>query len=138
MVESRLEKGVIAVGANDGPVSITRDNGKSWKNVTPKDLGPGGRIQNIEDSPHVKGRFYIAAYRYLYEHDLKPYIYRTDNYGESWTLLTDGKNGIPADYPARVVREDPRAGGAALRRDRVRASTSRSTPAGTGSRCSRT
>jgi hypothetical protein len=111
MVESRLEKGVIAVGANDGPVSITRDNGKSWKNVTPKDLGPGARIQNIDDSPHMKGRFYIAAYRYLMEHDLKPYLYRTDNYGESWTLLTDGRNGIPADYPTRVVREDPRQAG---------------------------
>jgi hypothetical protein len=47
------------------------------------------------------------VYRYLREHDLKPYIYRTDDYGETWTLLTDGKNGIPFDHPTRVVREDP-------------------------------
>ena len=101
---------MIWVGANDGPVSVTRDNGKTWKNVTPKDL-VGARIQTVEDSPHMKGRAYIAAYRYMREHDLKPYIYRTDNYGESWTLLTDGKNGIPDDFPTRVVREDPKQPG---------------------------
>jgi photosystem II stability/assembly factor-like uncharacterized protein len=107
MVESRLEKGVIWVGANDGPVHVSRDNGKTWKNVTPKGLAPGGRVQTIEDSPHRKGTAYVAIYRYLREHDLKPYIYRTENYGESWTLLTDGRNGIPVDHPTRVVREDP-------------------------------
>jgi hypothetical protein len=110
MIESRLERGVIWVGSNDGPVSVTRDNGKSWKNVTPKDL-VGARIQTVEDSPHMKGRAYIAAYRFMREHDLKPYIYRTDNYGETWTLLTDGKNGIPGDFPTRVVREDPKQAG---------------------------
>ena len=110
MIESRLERGVIWVGANDGPVSVTRDNGKTWKNVTPKDL-VGARIQTIEDSPHMKGRAYIAGYRFMREHDLKPYIYRTDNYGETWTLLTDGKNGIPIDHPTRVIREDPRQAG---------------------------
>lgn len=110
MIESRLERGVIWVGANDGPVSVTRDNGKTWKNVTPKDL-VGARIQTVEDSPHMKGRAYIAAYRFMREHDFKPYIYRTDNYGETWTLLTDGKNGIPGDYATRVVREDPRQPG---------------------------
>ena len=110
MVESRLERGVIWVGANDGPVSVTRDNGKTWKNVTPKGL-VGARIQTVEDSPHMKGRAYIAGYRFMREHDLKPYIYRTDNYGGTWTLLTDGMNGIPADYPTRVVREDPRQAG---------------------------
>jgi photosystem II stability/assembly factor-like uncharacterized protein len=110
MIESRLERGVIWIGANDGPVSVTRDNGKTWKNVTPKDL-VGARIQTVEDSPHMKGRAYIAGYRFMREHDLKPYIYRTDNYGETWTLLTDGKNGIPIDHPTRVIREDPRQAG---------------------------
>jgi hypothetical protein len=88
-------------------VHVSRDNGKTWKNVTPKGLGPGGRVQTIEDSPHRKGTAYVAVYRYLREHDLKPYIYKTDNYGDSWTLLTDGRNGIPVDHPTRVVREDP-------------------------------
>jgi hypothetical protein len=111
MVESRLEPGVIWVGANDGPVSVTRDNGRTWKGVTPKDLPIGGRVQNIEDSPHRKGSAYIAVYRYLREHDLRPYIYVTNDYGETWTRLTDGTNGIPNDFPTRVVREDPdRAG----------------------------
>lgn len=107
MTESRVERGVLWVGANDGPVSVSRDNGKTWKNVTPKGLLPGGRVQTVEDSPHRKGSAYVAIYRYLREHDLKPYIYRTDDYGDTWTLLTDGKNGIPADHPTRVVREDP-------------------------------
>ena len=106
-VESRLEKGVLWTGANDGPVHVSRDGGKTWTNVTPKDLPPGGRVQNIEDSPHRKGSVYVAVYRYLREHDLRPYIYRTDDYGVTWTRLTTGHNGVPADYPTRVVREDP-------------------------------
>ena len=110
LTESRLERGVLWVGANDGPVHVSRDNGKTWKNVTPPGL-VGARIQNIEDSPHARGRAYIAGYRFLREHDLKPYIYRTDDYGATWTLLTDGKNGIPDDHPTRVVREDPKQPG---------------------------
>ena len=111
MDESPLERGVIWVGANDGPVHLTRDNGKTWKNVTPKDLPPGGRVQNIDASHLRKGSAYIAVYRFLREHDLKPYIYMTSDYGASWTKLTDGANGIPDDHPTRVVREDPvRAG----------------------------
>ncbi len=107
MAESRLEKGVLWVGANDGPVHVSRDGGKTWTNVTPKDLPPGGRVQTIEDSPHRKGSAYIAVYRFLREHDLRPYVYRTDDYGRTWTKLADGTNGIPDDHPVRVVREDP-------------------------------
>lgn len=108
--ESPIERGVIWVGANDGPVHVTRDGGANWTNVTPKGLPPGGRVQQIDPSPHRKGSAYIAVYRYLLD-DFAPYIYRTDDYGATWTRLTDGRNGIPADYPTRVVREDPdRAG----------------------------
>jgi photosystem II stability/assembly factor-like uncharacterized protein len=103
--ESRLERGVIWTGSNDGPVYVTRDGGKTWKNVTPKDLPPGGRVQTIEDSPHRKGSAYLAVYRYLLN-DWQPYIYLTNDYGATWTRLTDGKNGIPSDWPTRVVRED--------------------------------
>jgi photosystem II stability/assembly factor-like uncharacterized protein len=106
IAESPLEKGVIWTGSNDGPFHVTRDNGKTWTNVTPKDLPEGGRVQYIEASPHRKGSAYYAVYRYLLG-DFQPYIYRTDDYGKSWTRLTDGKNGIPADWPTRVVREDP-------------------------------
>ncbi|MGH9348358.1 MAG: VPS10 domain-containing protein, partial [Vicinamibacterales bacterium] len=104
--EARNEKGVLWAGANDGPVHVSRDAGRTWTNVTPKDL-VGARIQNIEDSPHRKGSAYIAGYRFLREHDLHPYVYLTNDYGRTWTKLTDGKNGIPADHPVRVVREDP-------------------------------
>ena len=101
---------MIWTGANDGPFHVTRDNGKTWTNVTPKDLPTGGRVQWIDASPHRRGSAYFAVYRYLLG-DYAPYIYRTDDYGKTWTRLTDGKNGIPADTPTRVVREDPdRAG----------------------------
>lgn len=104
--ESKLEPGVIWTGSNDGPFYVTRDNGKTWKNITPKGLPEGGRVQYIETSPHRRGSAYYAVYRYLLG-DFAPYIYKTEDYGATWTKLTDGKNGIPADWPTRVVREDP-------------------------------
>jgi photosystem II stability/assembly factor-like uncharacterized protein len=106
IAESPLEKGVIWTGSNDGPFYVTRNNGKTWANVTPKDLPTGGRVQYIDPSPHRKGSAYFAVYRWLLG-DFEPYIYRTDDYGKTWTRLTTGKNGIPADWPTRVVREDP-------------------------------
>jgi len=104
--ESRLEKGVIWVGTNDGFVQLTRDGGKTWTNVTPRGMPPMGRVQSIDDSPHRKGSALVSYYRTLLG-EFKPYIYKTDDYGATWTLLTDGKNGIPGDYPTRVAREDP-------------------------------
>jgi hypothetical protein len=104
--ESRLEKGVIWVGTNDGFVQVTRDGGRTWTNVTPKGMPTMGRVQTIDDSPHRKGSAFVAYYRTLLG-EFHPYIYRTEDYGATWTLLTDGKNGIPADQPTRVVREDP-------------------------------
>ncbi len=104
--ESPVQRGVIWTGSNDGPIYVTRDDGKTWSNVTPKDIAPGGRVQNIEPSPHHAGTAYVAMYRYLLG-DFAPYIYRTGDFGKTWTRLTDGKNGIAADEPTRVVREDP-------------------------------
>lgn len=104
--ESKLQKGLIWVGANDGPVHVTRDGGINWEKVTPSDLSPGGRVDAVEPSSHQASKAYIAVLRYQLG-DFKPYIYKTENYGKKWKLLTDGKNGIPADYPVRVVREDP-------------------------------
>ena len=100
------EEEVIWTGANDGPVHVTRDGGESWADVTPPSMPPEGRIQTIEPSPHHPGKAYIAGYRYLLG-DFHPYIYRTEDYGATWTFLTPGDNGIPADSPTRVVREDP-------------------------------
>ena len=97
---------VIWAGANDGPVHITRNGGESWTNITPQSLPPNGRVDAIAPSPHTPGQAYIAVQRRLLD-DFHPYIYRTEDYGQSWELLTSGENGIPADYPTRVVREDP-------------------------------
>ena len=106
MRSSRLEPGVFWTGSNDGPVWVTRDNGRTWKNVTPPGLPPGGRVHTIEDSPHRRGSAYVSVYR-MYLNDFKPYLYMTNDYGQHWTLLTDGSNGIPGDQPMHVVREDP-------------------------------
>ncbi len=108
--ESPLEKGLIWAGSNDGLIHVTRDDGKTWSNVTPKGLPPGGRVQNLEPGRHQPGTAYAAIYRFLLG-DFTPFIYRTDDFGKTWTLLTDGRNGIASDEPTRVVREDPdRAG----------------------------
>ncbi len=104
--ESSLEEGVIWTGANDGPVHVSRDGGQTWTDVTPPDMPPEGRIQTIDPSPHQPGKAYFAGYRYLLG-DFEPYIYRTTDYGQTWTRLTSGQNGIPADYPTRAIREDP-------------------------------
>lgn len=104
--ESTIEPGVIWVGANDGPISVTRDAGRKWDRVTPPDLPPGGRVQTVEPSPHRRGKAYVAVLRQQLD-DWQPYLYRTSDYGKSWTRLTTGTNGIPNDEPVRVVREDP-------------------------------
>ncbi|MBA2918218.1 hypothetical protein GON01_04430 [Sphingomonas sp. MAH-20] len=104
--ESAVKPGVIWAGSNDGLVWVTQDDGKTWRNITPRGLPPGGRVQNIEPGVRDAGTAYVAIYRYLLG-DFAPYIYRTDDYGKNWTRLTDGRNGIAADEPTRVVREDP-------------------------------
>jgi photosystem II stability/assembly factor-like uncharacterized protein len=105
--ESPLTPGLIWTGSNDGPIHVTRDAGKTWTNVTPKDLPPGGRVQNIEPSPRRPGAAYVAVLRYLLG-DFQPYIYKTEDYGKTWTKIV---NGIPNDVPTRVVREDPSRAG---------------------------
>ncbi len=104
--ESPIQQGLIWTGANDGPIHVTRDGGANWTDVTPQNLPPGGRVQIIDPSPHNPAKAYVAVYRYLLG-DYQPYIYRTTDYGSTWTRLTTGTNGIPADYPTRVIREDP-------------------------------
>jgi len=104
--ESPREAGVLWAGSDDGKVNLSRDGGKSWKDVTPARLPARGTVNMIELSAHDRARAFIAVYRYR-ENDFKPYIFRTNDYGSSWDLLTDGKNGIPSTNFIRVVREDP-------------------------------
>jgi photosystem II stability/assembly factor-like uncharacterized protein len=104
--ESPKVKGELWAGTDDGRLHLSRDNGESWKEITPKDLPVEGTINMIELSVHDPGRALIAVYKYR-ENDFRPYIFLTDNYGRSWKRLTDGENGIPADHFVRVVREDP-------------------------------
>ena len=100
--ESRLKEGLIWVGANDGPVHVTKDGGKTWANVTPK-MPKGGRVDCVEPSPHQEGKAYVAVLRYQLG-DWKPYLFKTTDYGANWTAIT---NGIPDDQPTRTIREDP-------------------------------
>jgi len=104
--ESPVQAGVIWTSSSGGPVWVTQDGGENWDNVTPRGLPPGGRVDSVEPSPHSAAKAYVTVLRNQLG-DWKPYVYRTTDFGRRWTLLTDGGNGIPEDYPVRVVREDP-------------------------------
>ncbi len=99
------EEGVMWAGSDDGLIHITKDNGKTWQKITPRGMPAEGTVNKIELSTHQKGRAFAAVYRYR-DNDFKPYIFRTNNYGRSWNLLTDGTNGIPEDHFVRSVAED--------------------------------
>ncbi len=105
IAESPLRQGELWTGSNDGKVFLTRDNSATWSDVTPDDLPVPSTINRIDVSHHRGGVAYLAAYRYRLD-DFAPYVYRTTDYGENWSRLTDGANGIPADYPVRAIRED--------------------------------
>ncbi len=101
--ESAADPGVIWAGTDDGLVHVTRDNGKTWQNVTPRGIPEWIQINSIEASPRDKGTAYVAATMYKWD-DFRPYLYRTNDYGKTWTKITDG---IPDGAFTRVVREDP-------------------------------
>lgn len=101
VMESPLEKGVIWTGSDDGLVHLTTDGGKNWKNVTPAGLAEC-LVNAIEVSPHDKATAYIATTRYKFN-DHTPGIYKTTDYGKTWTKIT---TGLPDNAFTRVVRED--------------------------------
>ncbi|MCC6824061.1 MAG: glycosyl hydrolase, partial [Verrucomicrobia subdivision 3 bacterium] len=101
VIESPHEKGVIWTGSDDGYVYVTRDNGASWQNVTPAGLQEC-LINAIEVSPHDPATAYIATTRYKFN-DHTPGLYKTTDYGKSWTKIN---TGIPNNAFTRVVRED--------------------------------
>ena len=104
--ESPHTPGELWAGTDDGRVHLSRDNGGTWTEITPRQMPAEGTVNTIDLSAHAPGRAFMAVYKYR-ENDFRPYLFRTDDYGRSWDLLTDGTNGIPADHFTRVVREDP-------------------------------
>lgn len=104
--ESVIKEGLIWVGANDGPIHLTNDGGKSWDNVTPTDLPPGGRVDCVEPSPHQEGKAYAAVLRNMLG-DETSYLYKTEDFGRTWQHISTPNNGFPENTPVRVVREDP-------------------------------
>ena len=102
--ESPHEAGVLWAGSDDGLIHVSRDAGGNWADVTPGDLPEFSTVNMIDLSAHGPGRAHVAVYRYRMQ-DGTPYMWRTDDYGESWTRLST--NGIDPGHFVRVVREDP-------------------------------
>src|SRR5262249_28346480 len=98
-----LEKGTIWAGSDDGLVHVTRDDGKTWTNVTPKGLPEWAQINAIDASPSDKATAYLAATRYKLD-DFQPLLFKTNDYGRTWAAIV---SGIPANAFTRVIREDP-------------------------------
>ena len=101
VIESPHEKGVIYTGSDDGLVHITKDGGATWTNITPEGVR-GALVNSIEVSPFDKATAYIAVTKYKFN-DFTPLLYKTTDYGKTWTKLVDG---IPYGAFVRVVRED--------------------------------
>jgi photosystem II stability/assembly factor-like uncharacterized protein len=104
--ESKRQRGILWAGSDDGLVHVSRDGGSTWANVTPKEMPDFATVYTVEPSAHDPRRAFVAASRHLLD-DFRPYVFRTDDYGQTWTRLTDGANGIPTNEFVRVVREDP-------------------------------
>lgn len=103
LAPGKTDINVIWAGSDDGLVHVTRDGGKTWANVTPKDMPDLGRVSQIDASRFDAGTAYVAVKRPLFD-DFAPYIFRTHDFGRTWTKTV---SGIPADDYVHVVREDP-------------------------------
>ena len=107
LAESPQEAGLIWAGSDDGLLHITRDGGANWHDITPPGLGDWTMFTMIEPSPHDPATAYVTATRYKND-DYAPYVFKTTDYGDSWSLISDG---IAADHFCRVIREDPKHAG---------------------------
>jgi photosystem II stability/assembly factor-like uncharacterized protein len=103
LAESPVQKGLIWAGSDDGLVHITRDGGKSWTKITPKQLPEWSRVGMIEASPSDAGAAYLAADLHFSD-DYRPMIFKTADFGKTWTQIT---NGIPANDYVHSVHTDP-------------------------------
>jgi photosystem II stability/assembly factor-like uncharacterized protein len=100
---SKKDVNVLWAGTDDGYVQVTRDGGKTWKNVTPKDMPDLGRVSIIDASAFDAGTAYVAVKKPLLD-DYAPYLFRTHDYGATWTKIVTGIR--PDDY-THAIREDP-------------------------------
>lgn len=105
--ESPLKEGLLWVGSDDGLIHVSKDGGANWDNVTPSNMPEWNMVNSIEPSAFDEGTCYVAATRYKLG-DFQPYLYKTTDYGKTWTKIT---NGIPIEHFTRVVREDPKQKG---------------------------
>ena len=103
LAESPTTAGVFWAGSDDGLIHVTRDNGATWTNVTPRDMARFTRVSIIEPSHFDAGTAYVAANRYQLD-DLRPYLWKTTDYGRSWTRIDAG---LPVGAYTRTIREDP-------------------------------
>jgi hypothetical protein len=103
LAPSPRDRQVLWAGSDDGLVHVTRDGGATWANVTPRDLPEWALISIIDASPHDAGTAFLAATRYKSD-DLAPYLYKTADYGRTWTKIVAG---IPAGHFTRTIRQDP-------------------------------
>ncbi|MGH8363134.1 MAG: WD40/YVTN/BNR-like repeat-containing protein, partial [Gammaproteobacteria bacterium] len=102
LAESPVKTGVLWAGSDDGLVHVSTDDGAHWQNVTPKGLPEWSTVAIIEPSHFDAGTVYLAAYRYRQD-DFHPYLFRSDNYGQSWTAID---NDIPENEPTFTIRQD--------------------------------
>lgn len=103
LAPSNHDINTIWAGSDDGKIHITRDGGKNWENITPKNLPKFSRVSIIDESKHRPGTLFVAANRYQVD-DRQPYVFKTHDYGKTWTKIT---SGIEDGHFARAVREDP-------------------------------
>ncbi len=107
LAESPVQPGVLWAGTDDGRLHVTRDGGGTWTEVTPPDLPERALMSIVEASPHDPAVAYLAATRYKHD-DFRPYLFKTSDYGQTWTKIT---GGIPENDFTRVIREDPQRRG---------------------------
>ena len=105
--ESSLEKDVLWTGSDDGLVHVSRNGGKNWENVTPKDMPKFMMWNAVETDPFRKGTAFLVGTRYKLD-DFTPYIYKTEDYGKSWKLIT---SGISPMHFTRALRADQKRQG---------------------------
>jgi len=105
--ESPYEKDLLWTGSDDGRVSVSRDGGKNWNDVTPPAAGKWMMWNCIDADPFKKGAAYIVGTKYKLD-DFKPYIFKTEDYGKTWSQIT---NGVPSLHFARAIRADKKRAG---------------------------